>query len=100
VAALDLADAVHLRHEVLLLAVLAPHVAGQHLARVGGHHAAAVALQQRHAALLLEDADGAAHGRGVHVEHIGGAAHRAAVEHLHEVAHAARVELVVHRPVS
>ena len=44
VAALDLADAVHLRHQVLLLAVLAAHVAGQHLARVGGHHAAAMPL--------------------------------------------------------
>jgi hypothetical protein len=85
---------------VLLLAVLAAHVAREHLPGVGGHHAAAVALQQGHAALLLEQADGAAHGRRVHVEHVGGAAHRAAVQHLHEVAHAARVELVVHGRVS
>jgi hypothetical protein len=100
VAALDLADAVHLRHQVLLLAVLPAHVAREHLPGVGGHHAAAVALQQGHAALLLEQADGAAHCRGVHVEHVGGAAHRAAVQHMHEVAHAARVELVVHGAVS
>ena len=46
VAALDLLDAVELGQQLLLLAVLAAQVAGQELAGVGGHHAAAAPLNR------------------------------------------------------
>jgi hypothetical protein len=96
VAALDLADGVHLGQQVLLLALLAAQVDRQQFTGIGRRHAAAAALEQHRAALLLEQAHGAADGRGVHVEHLGRAAHRAAFEHLHEVAQPPRVQLVVH----
>ncbi|KAG1242871.1 hypothetical protein G6F68_016014 [Rhizopus microsporus] len=95
-AAFGLAQAVDLGKEALLDVLLAFHIAGQDVARVRGHHPAPAAFEQGHAAVALQRGDGAADGGGVHVQHFGGAAHRAAAHDLHEIVGAAGVEFFVH----
>ena len=93
-AGFDFADAVELRQQGLLVALLSANVGGEQVPGVGGNNAAPAPLEQLSAAFRFQQAQGAAHGRGIHAQRAGGAAHRADLQNLHEVSQAARFQLV------
>ncbi|MNM65372.1 hypothetical protein D3C81_768100 [compost metagenome] len=95
-AALGILQVVDLGQEGVVEILLAPREQRQQAPRVGGDHAAPAPLQQRQPGVLFQLGHGAAHHRGVQLEYLGRATHRAGFDDLQQAHRPLAVQHVIH----